>query len=236
MSVQVKHTSIAAHLSRDILRGVLEPGERLPGEHELAARFEVSRGTVRQALARLQDDGLIEKHAGAGSFVAFDGHQLDDRLGWAQALERHGVRTTVEVLRLQRCSLTGLAGELRLPNNEFLALDRRRRLPTGEVVSLERSRLPWREGMHTVVRDGLQAGSLTTTLTSLDLKPAGWAERVELVWLTAEDARGLEARPRDPYLSCVRVAYLGDGQPLEHVTNLLDPHHFRLESRHGYVP
>src|SRR5690348_13245058 len=36
MSVQVKHEAVASSLSRDILRGVLGPGERLAGEHQLA--------------------------------------------------------------------------------------------------------------------------------------------------------------------------------------------------------
>ena len=43
----------------EILSGELARGERLPGEHALASRFEVSRATVRQALAELQRRGYI---------------------------------------------------------------------------------------------------------------------------------------------------------------------------------
>lgn len=53
-----------------ILRGILRPGERLPGERELAEQLGVSRPSLRDALAELQDQGLVEARAGAGVFVA----------------------------------------------------------------------------------------------------------------------------------------------------------------------
>lgn len=236
MSVQVKHESVASVLSSDILRGRPRPGERLAGEHALAARFSVSRGTVRQALARLERDGLIEKHAGAGSFVTFDGHRLDARFGWAQALAHHGVATSAEVLRLERITAPTLAVELNLPDPSFLALDRRRRLPTGEVVSLQRSRLPWRPELEAVVAHDLREGSLTATLAAMDLPTVGWSERVELVWLNAEDAAALDTQPGVPFLACFRTSYLADKAPVEHVITLLDPQHFRLELSFGLVP
>ena len=53
-----------------ILRGVLKPGERLPAERDLAEQLSVSRPSLREAIAQLQDQGLVEIRAGAGAFVA----------------------------------------------------------------------------------------------------------------------------------------------------------------------
>ena len=53
-----------------ILRGILRPGERLPSERELSERMGVSRPSLREALADLQDRGLLASRAGAGVFVA----------------------------------------------------------------------------------------------------------------------------------------------------------------------
>jgi GntR family transcriptional repressor for pyruvate dehydrogenase complex len=53
-----------------ILRGVLRPGERLPSERELSERMGVSRPSLREALADLQERGLLASRAGAGVFVA----------------------------------------------------------------------------------------------------------------------------------------------------------------------
>lgn len=53
-----------------ILRGLLRPGERLPSERELAERMGVSRPSLREAIAELQERGLLTTRAGAGVFVA----------------------------------------------------------------------------------------------------------------------------------------------------------------------
>lgn len=52
-----------------ILRGILRPGERLPPERDLSERLGVSRPSLREALADLQDRGLLTTRAGAGVFV-----------------------------------------------------------------------------------------------------------------------------------------------------------------------
>ncbi len=51
--------AIASHLEMLILEGVLRPGERLAGERELAEKLDVSRPTLRAALARLTKRGLL---------------------------------------------------------------------------------------------------------------------------------------------------------------------------------
>ncbi len=53
-----------------ILRGLLRPGERLPPERELAERMGVSRPSLREAIAELQERGLVVTRAGAGVYVA----------------------------------------------------------------------------------------------------------------------------------------------------------------------
>lgn len=60
---------IATELRGDIRAGRLDPNARLPAERTLAARFGVARGTVRDALTRLAEEGLLEIRAGSGSYV-----------------------------------------------------------------------------------------------------------------------------------------------------------------------
>jgi len=62
------HTSvsyeIADRLRREILSGQYRRGERMPSERDLSARFEVSRGAVREALSQLDQQGVIEIQPG----------------------------------------------------------------------------------------------------------------------------------------------------------------------------
>ncbi|PRX31151.1 GntR family transcriptional regulator, transcriptional repressor for pyruvate dehydrogenase complex [Meinhardsimonia xiamenensis] len=53
-----------------ILRGILRPGERLPSERELAQKLSVSRPSLREALAELQERGLLVTRPGSGVYVA----------------------------------------------------------------------------------------------------------------------------------------------------------------------
>lgn len=63
-------TSVVRQIEQLILRGILRPGERLPSERELSDRLGVSRPSLREAVAELQDNGLLETRAGSGVFVA----------------------------------------------------------------------------------------------------------------------------------------------------------------------
>jgi len=60
---------IADSLRADILRGRYRPGERLPAERELATRLTVNRGSVREALKKLEQLGLVEIRRGDGAVV-----------------------------------------------------------------------------------------------------------------------------------------------------------------------
>ena len=60
---------IAVHVRRRITGGDLLHGERLPPERTFADQFGVSRGTVRDALRRLEKSGFVEKRPGSGTYV-----------------------------------------------------------------------------------------------------------------------------------------------------------------------
>lgn len=61
---------LAELLRHDILSGRFGPGERLPTEHSLIARFGVSRTVVREAISALRARGLVVTRQGAGAFVS----------------------------------------------------------------------------------------------------------------------------------------------------------------------
>lgn len=64
-----RYVEILKALQADIARGEPEVGQFLPSEAELCRRFSTSRFTVREALRRLQDNGMVERTQGAGSRV-----------------------------------------------------------------------------------------------------------------------------------------------------------------------
>jgi DNA-binding FadR family transcriptional regulator len=80
-------------LLTEISHGDYEPDKKLPGENELATRFQVSRPIVRAGLKRLRDEGLIYSRQGAGNFVKM-------RVEGAKTIAFSPVGTIVDI---QRC-------------------------------------------------------------------------------------------------------------------------------------
>src|SRR4051812_39969152 len=62
-------TEIVDNLASGIREGNLLPGDKLPTESEIMARFGVSRTVVRESISRLQASGLVETRHGIGTFV-----------------------------------------------------------------------------------------------------------------------------------------------------------------------
>lgn len=63
------YSRVVAALKREISAGRISVGARLPSEEELSRRFGVSRHTVREALRKLREDGLVNSRQGAGTTV-----------------------------------------------------------------------------------------------------------------------------------------------------------------------
>lgn len=65
-----RHRAVARALTSAIGQGVYEPGERLPSVRDLASPFDVGVNTVREAIARLEDCGLVQARERSGLYVA----------------------------------------------------------------------------------------------------------------------------------------------------------------------
>jgi GntR family transcriptional repressor for pyruvate dehydrogenase complex len=80
-----------------ISRGILRPGERMPSEKLLCQQFAVSRTSVREALRSLSVMGILEPHAGEGTYVSEDNSRyLQKTLQWSLLLDRKVVDDLIE--------------------------------------------------------------------------------------------------------------------------------------------
>ena len=88
-------------LKEDILAGRFSPEERLPSEVELTEIFKVSRVVVRQSLQILEDEGLIVRLKGKGTFVPKDAtaEEVPVLSGYIEDFLRVGLQIKAKVLQ-----------------------------------------------------------------------------------------------------------------------------------------
>lgn len=102
--------TIHRELERSILEGSLPGGEKLPTEHALAERYAVSRSVVREAVARLKAEGMVEARQGSGTYVAKQPRVLSFK---EQAEAMPELKQVLELRRIVEVAVAGFAAERR---------------------------------------------------------------------------------------------------------------------------
>lgn len=91
-------------LRRAVITGSYPPGSKLPNEDELAARFAVSRATIREAVRGLVEEGYLSRRHGSGTYVTSRPllrNSLDTNFSYTAYLESTGVRGGRRILGLR---------------------------------------------------------------------------------------------------------------------------------------
>ena len=104
---------VSGDLQRRIARGDLKPGDRLPPEKALGNAFGVSRAVVREAIARLKADGLIETRQGSGAFVVDAPKAINLRFWKGAGPELSELRDIFELRVMVESAVAALAAQRR---------------------------------------------------------------------------------------------------------------------------
>ncbi|MFI5757076.1 GntR family transcriptional regulator [Streptomyces sp. NPDC051569] len=213
-----RYLEIAEALRQSILLGEYPVGARLPSESDLAARWHVSRGTVRQAAALLASEGLIGSRQGARRVVLrqerrHSFQQLNSFAQWAQTI---GCEVSSRILsRTARPATTEEASRLGIdPGGEVLCVVRLRRLD-GEPVMIERT--AYTEWVAPVVRALPEdCVSIMNSIAEEAGIVAHYGEHlIDAVAAGSEDARALQVRRGSPLLRQRHLTYTAAGRTIE---------------------
>ena len=211
------YLQICEALKSGMADGTHPPGSRLPSETALAARFHVTRMTVRQALAKLHAEGLVFTRRGIGTFTAqrkFE-RQAARMTGFYEDLVDRGHRPTSRVLSLRVGEAPpDLAERIGLPSGEPMIYLTRLRLADGDPVAVNHAWLRHAlcQGLE---KEDFRHVSLYGLLERRYGLPLGHAEqRVAAVLATEEQARLLGVRRGSPLLHIERLTFLKDGRAL----------------------
>jgi GntR family transcriptional regulator len=218
--------------------GAGEFDERFPTDQELVDAYGVSRQTVREAVRRLADDGLLERERGRGTRVRtleFQ-HTAGTLEGLFHQVEAQGATQTSVVRIREETSDAGIARRLRLQARARLVHIERLRLADGEPLALDRSWLPARVARRLLEASLTRAGLYDELARLCDVRIDGGLERVRPVIPTAPERRAL-GLPSDVAAFAIERLVSSEGAPVEWRQSLVrgDRYSFVVELSPGRV-
>ena len=224
-------------LARQIAAGELRPGQRLGAEREMAAEFGVSRATLRQALATLEEAGMIRRVPGRGGGTFVTREKIERDLSTIQGipalLRSQGVTAGTHVLSARLAEPDDAAGQaLRMRPGELVVDLLRIRLADGSPFSLEHARLPARR--FPGLLELPLGGSVYELLAEhYGAGPHEAVERIEVAIATAEQAALLDVPADAPLLAITRTSTDSGGDPIEFSRDLFRGDRTRVVVRSG---
>lgn len=200
-------------LVREYVRSLVvaaEPGTPAPSERDLAERFGVARMTVRHAIDALVAQGLVERIAGRGTFVAKPVIDLQMRLSsYTEEMERRGKRPESRTLLARRESAgPGVARALEVEEGTPIAHWQRLRLADNEPMAIQHVYLSLEQFPRFL--DEALPSSLYFWLADQSLTPTWGEDSVMAGLVTDEDAQMLEIDPGSPVLHISRRSFCND--------------------------
>ncbi len=201
-------------LKEQISSGKLQPGSRLPSEADLTGRYGVSRVVVRQALQILEEQGLIQRERGRGTFVSQQ--VIDDAAplltGSLEDLIHMSPETTLHVAEFRLVKATAdLAEVFATAVDADLFFVKRVRLVDEKPLAVLTNYVPFEIGARISLND-LTRQPLITLIERQAGVRIEWASQLyEAVAADQELAELLEVDPLTPLLKLTLTVYSADG-------------------------
>lgn len=211
---------------RDALRdrvtsGEWPPGSALPAESDLAKQYKVALGTMRQAIARAVEDGLLERVHGKGTFVR---SELQDALMFRFFRFRDSAASTqppvprAVIHELSEVALDNdIAERLHCRKGSRGIFMRRTRILADAPALLEKIWLPYQPFKRLLRLEREQFGDLLypSYRKQCDVVITRASEEISFGTLDKEDSRLLALPPGSPVAIIRRVAFSLIGEPVE---------------------
>jgi GntR family transcriptional regulator len=229
------YRQIKVLLTRSLTLGEWKPGEPIPSETDLAARFKVSQGTVRKAVDELATENLLVRRQGKGTFVATHAEEQTQyrflRLTADDGTEGRLQRRLLDCRRLRASA--ELARPLQCRSGDALVEVRRLLLAGEQPVVLDEILLPGAlfRGLTPERLQGFKGPMYRMFEAEFGVRMIRAEEKIRAVAASAEQAATLGVAPGAPLLLVERLSFTYGDRPVELRRGLYrtEHHHYRNE-------
>lgn len=197
-----------------------DAGDLIPSEQELQDTYGLSRTTVRQTLAEMVNEGLLDRQRGRGTFVTTPKftHNPGDRQGVSEFLRDQGIEPGWKVVQKGwEAAPAEVCEKLDLDINSEVYCLHRLRLANGDPIGYHTAYIAPNVA-ESIDENLLEVGGSLNYLSEAPLLATSKATRsIEAILATEDEHRWLEVEVGDPILHIERIVLAEDGSPLEYL-------------------
>lgn len=223
------HRQVYLVLRDRLLSGAIAPQEQLPPEPTLCEQFGVSRITLRRAVADLEEEGLLRRVQGRGTFATPPAAAAPARSeGYVDDVRRLSADTTVKVVELATVPAPAwVAARLQLTAGELVQRSVRVRLRQGMPVMLLTAWVPHRWS-HDITRTDLSRRPLNELLTQRGVRFGRVVQEIGACLADPLQAQRLDVSVGAALLQVDRLVHDRQGAPVEFVAMTLSSERSRM--------
>lgn len=204
-------------IKRDIEKHVYKVGDRIPAERQLAVKFGVSRMTLRQAIKTLEDEGILERRLGSGTYVASQKVQekMSGIMSFTEITQANGQTPSSKLISYQ-VGKPSLSEKERLElksDDEILRMERIR-YADDTPICYEVVTIPY-SLVEKASKDDIST-HLYETLEKNNYQIGRVTEHISAAIANEQDAKLLDAKKGEALITRRQVTELSNGKPFEY--------------------
>jgi GntR family transcriptional regulator len=227
-----RYYRISNLLRNQIVNGVYKKGEPIPTEKQLSDDFGVSRVTIRQSLSLLEQQGMIVKKQGIGTFVSEDVTiQPIVFTGYIEDIMFQQINTKVVDMKIKEVAPSiAICRNLHLPNNAIVTKVERVRHFEEQVISYVENFFPQHVASY-IKEEDVKKHSFVKLLDKYGFVQEKATQNISATAASPEIAKKLEIPINSPVLFSEIIIYSKNNEPLTlvHVYNRSDRYQYTVK-------
>jgi len=229
-----KYYQISEDIYKEIRDGQFQEGDKLPSEIVLCKKYNVSRGTIREAIKILMQQGLLAREQGKGTFIRFKkiGQDAQQLMGFSELMEKHCITATAKILEITtKLPSKRIQKLLNLGENEKITKIQRLRFGDDEPLIIERSYFVYRI-FKPLMDYNLEKESIFSLLYSkTDYRLGNAQQSIEAVIAGPAESKLLCVEPGSPLLLMKRLISLDDDTLFQYSEDMYRSDRLQFTSR-----